>query len=82
MTAEALDMNHQTIPLPPLVLDDFSYAPQNKPALLLTPDRFVFEFSNLEAATAYLENARRAGANAAGESTVYALHQGEWVRAA
>lgn len=82
MPSEELETEKKIVPLPPLVLDDFSYCSQNKPALLLTPSGYVFEFSNSDAATAYLENARRAGANAAGESTVYCLREGEWVRAA
>jgi hypothetical protein len=66
--------------LPPLVLGDFRYTPQDKPNLVVLPSGDVMEFGSLELAVLYLEMGRRAEAPGAEQSAVFFLQDGKWVR--
>ena len=68
--------------LPPLVLGEFEYVPKGKPVLLLFPSGEVIEFSAVETALSYLENARQSGASGAAETTLFSFSDGQWVQLA
>ena len=66
--------------LPPLVLGEFQYVPKQKTVLLVFPSGDVSEFSTVESATAYLDNARRAGIPGAEQTSLFAFENGQWVQ--
>lgn len=67
--------------LPPLVIGDFQYVPQqNKLVLLLFPTGDVAEFSSIETAELYLRSARTAGAPGAELTGLFFYQYGQWHR--
>jgi hypothetical protein len=67
--------------LPPLVIGDFRYVPQqNKPVLLVFPTGDVAEFNSIETAELYLHSARRIGAPGADQTGLFFFQYGQWHR--